>query len=135
MARLTSLFTSVFLFVLLPLVAEEGPPARDQGLWQTLIMIAIFLGFFYLILFRPEQKRRRAAEEQRNSLKKGDRVVAMGIIGTVVRVQDDTVVLKMVDDNKIEVVKGAVTEVLSNESSKTDTKADAKADKEEAKKS
>lgn len=94
------------------LSADEGVPPPDQGLWQTVAMIAIALIFFYFILWRPEQKRRKALEEQRSSLKKGDRVTAMGIIGTVLRIQEQTIILKMYDGAKIEVVKGAITDVL-----------------------
>lgn len=85
---------------------------RDQGMMQTFIMIAIALIFFYLILWRPEQKRRKAAEQQRSSLKKGDRVTAMGIVGTVVRVDEHTVILKMYDGSKIEMLKAAVSDVI-----------------------
>lgn len=97
-----------------PLLAEEGEalPPRDQGIMQTVMMIAIALVFFYFILWRPEQKRRKIIEAQRSSLKKGDKVTAMGIIGHVVKIQDQTVILKMYDGSKIEVLKGAVTDVL-----------------------
>lgn len=115
---LSSIFTAAATFAMwqTSLFADtgtEGPPVRDQGLWQTAIMIAIAVAFFYLILWRPEQKRRRAAEQLRTSLKKGDRVLAMGMIGTVVRIQDDTVIVKMYDGNQLEFVKGAISEVLS----------------------
>jgi preprotein translocase subunit YajC len=50
-------------------------------------------------------------EKTRNSLKKGDRVTAMGIIGSVVRIQDTSVILKMVDGSKIEVLKAAISDV------------------------
>lgn len=104
---------SLFLLATAVLSAEEPQaPAADQGLWQTVIMIAIALIFFYFILWRPEQKRRKALESQRSSLKKGDRVTAMGIIGTVLRIQEQTIILKMYDGSKIEVIKGAVTDVL-----------------------
>jgi preprotein translocase subunit YajC len=91
---------------------SDGMPPRDQGLWQTMIMIAIALVFFYFILWRPEQKRRKAADEQRASLKKGDKVTAMGIIGTVLRVQENTVILKMYDGAKLEFLKAAITDVI-----------------------
>lgn len=91
--------------------AEEIPPAPDGGMWQTLIMIGIFVIFFYFILYRPEQKRREAADQLRSQLKKGDRVVAMGIIGTVLRVLDNSVILKMYDGSKIEVLKAAISDV------------------------
>lgn len=93
---------------------SDMPPSRDQGFTQTLIMIAIALLFFYFILWKPEQKRRKALEEQRSSMKPGDRVQAMGIIGTVVKINENTVILKMVDGNKIEFMKGAITELLEN---------------------
>lgn len=88
-------------------------PSADQGLWQTLSMILIALVFFYFILWRPEQKRRKLLEDQRTGLKKGDRVTAMGIIGTVLRVQEHTVIVKMFDGSKIEFLKGAITDVTA----------------------
>ncbi|MGA8164662.1 MAG: preprotein translocase subunit YajC [Waddliaceae bacterium] len=95
------------------LFAQEGDnmPFMDQGLWQTLAMIGIAIAFFYFILWRPEQKRRKALEEQRSNLKKGDKVTAMGILGTVLRVEEQTVILKLYDGAKMEVLKGAVTDV------------------------
>lgn len=99
---------------------EEHAPPPDQSFWQTLVMIGIAFLFFYVILWRPEQKRRKALEEQRSALKKGDRVAAMGIIGTVVRVGEQTVILKMHDGAKLEFYKAAITDILpeSEESGK-----------------
>ena len=91
---------------------EEALPPVDQSFWQTLVMIGIAFLFFYIILWRPEQKRRKALEEQRGAMKKGDRVAAMGIIGTVAQVGEQTVILKMVDGTKIEFYKAAITDIL-----------------------
>lgn len=88
------------------------PPPKDPGQWMSLIMIALAFVFIYLIMWRPEQKRRKALDEQRNALKKGDKVTAVGIIGTVVRVQEHTVILKMYDGSKIEVLKAAINDIL-----------------------
>lgn len=106
---------------------EVLPP--DQGMTQTFVMIAIAMIFFYLILWRPEQKRRKAMEAQRSSMKKGDRVTAMGIVGTIVRVEEHTVILKMYDGSKIEMLKAAISEVVSG--SDEDVK---KAEKEDSRK-
>lgn len=102
----------MFLF-LLPGVAfaQEAAPSTSGSLVQTFLMIGIALVFFYFILWRPEQKRRKAAEQMRGTLKKGDRVTAMGIIGKIDRIQEQTVVLKMIDGAKIEVLKAAITDV------------------------
>ena len=91
--------------------AQDSSASPSGGISQTLIMIGVALVFFYFILWRPEQKRRKAAEQMRRSLKKGDRVTAMGIIGKVEKIQEQTVVLKMVDGSKIEFLKGAITDV------------------------
>lgn len=88
------------------------PPPDTLTQWQPLFMIGIALLFFYFILLRPEQKRRKEMESKRGALRKGDRVIAMGIIGTVSKVTDTTVVLKMIDGSKIEFIKAAITEVL-----------------------
>jgi len=102
------------LLLLLPaagLFAQDAAPSPGGGLTQTLIMIGIALVFFYFILWRPEQKRRKASEQMRSSLKKGDRVTAMGIVGKVDKIQEQTVILKMVDGAKIEMLKAAITDV------------------------
>lgn len=105
------------------LSAEEGitAPGRDQGMWQTLTMIGIAVLFFYFILWRPEQKRRKALDAVRNSLKKGDKVIALGILGTVHQIKDQTVILSMCDGSKIEVLRGAINEVTPEPEETTDT--------------
>jgi preprotein translocase subunit YajC len=107
-----------FLFLLpaAAIFAQDAAPSAGGGITQTLIMIGIALVFFYFILWRPEQKRRKAAEQMRNTMKKGDRVTAMGIIGRIDDVKEQTVILKMVDGAKIEMLKAAITEVQSTES-------------------
>lgn len=50
-------------------------------------------------------------DTQRNSMKIGDRVTAMGIVGTLSAIQETTIVLKMVDGSKIEMLKNCITDV------------------------
>jgi len=109
----------IFLLPAVGAFAQTSTPSLQGGMSQTLIMIGIALVFFYFILWRPEQKRRKAGEQMRNALKKGDRVTAMGIVGKVDKIQDQTVILKMVDGAKIEVLKAAITEVQSGADSES----------------
>ncbi len=116
MKKLLSFFASgAFLMAAFPLFAEEGgaqaAPSGGGNMIQTMVMIAVALVFFYFILWRPEKKRRKQMEQVRSSLKKGDRVTAMGIIGTVVKVQDNTVVVSLYDGAKMEILKAAITDV------------------------
>ncbi len=116
------------LYLLAPLAAsaslfaeDAAPAARQQSMWQTLMMIGIALVFFYMILWRPEQKRRKKMQQQREGMRKGDRVTAMGIVGTLVRTEQDTVILKMIDDSKIEVMKAAISDVKPGSESSVDS--------------
>src|SRR5438552_3264323 len=107
------------MFVLGSLFAAQQNGAGEKGNFlHTLIIVTIALALFYLIFWRPEQKRRKKMEEQRAQMKKGDRVTAMGIIGTIDQVKEESVILNMVDRSKIEVVKAAITEVHHTESEK-----------------
>lgn len=101
----------LFLFPAAAAFAQESTPSAQGSMMQTFIMIGIALVFFYFILWRPEQKRRKASEQMRSSLKKGDKVTAMGIIGKIDKIQEQTVILRMVDGSKIEILKAAITDV------------------------
>ena len=72
-------------------------------------MIAIF----YFLLIRPENKRKKQAEEMRSSLKKGDYITTIGgIYGRVVTVTDRTIVIETSEDRvRMEFIKSAVATV------------------------
>ncbi len=95
---------------MIPLILAQDA-AKGQDFTQTLIMFGVIAVAFYLILWRPEQKKRKTLESKKNAMQKGDKVIAVGIVGTVHKIQEQTVILNMVDGNKIEVLKGAITEV------------------------
>lgn len=109
------------IFLLFPFAAfaQDSAASSQSSLMQTMLMIGLALVFFYVILWRPEQKRRKAAEAMRGAMKKGDRVTAMGIVGTIDRIKEQTVVLKMVEGAKIEMLKAAITEVQPSSESDT----------------
>ena len=99
--------------------------------WSSLIMILAMIAIFYFLMIRPESKRKKQAEEMRNSLKKGDQITTIGgIIGRIVMVNDETIVIETSDDRvRMELTKWAVstTGVQSNE---TQTKKEEKKDEE-----
>jgi preprotein translocase subunit YajC len=116
MSKILSLITALGAGCLaLPAMVfgDEGaaPAGRDGSYWQMLIMVGIAIAFFYLIVLRPEKKRRKAAQERRNAMKKGDRVTAMGIIGHIHQIKEDTVVLRLCEGAKMEVLKATVSDV------------------------
>ena len=45
---------------------------------SSIIMLVLLLLVFYFMLIRPENKRKKEAEQMRSGLKKGDRVTTIG---------------------------------------------------------
>ncbi len=81
------------------------------GLGSPILMLVIMFGIFYFMLIRPEQKRKKEAEQTRNSLKTGDHVTTIGgIVGVVVNVKEDKFVLETgADQVRIEFAKWAIS--------------------------
>lgn len=100
-------------FLLFAQQSTATPSDTQQSFFQPLIMMALFLGVMYLLIIRPQNKRQKEMEKQRNSIKEGDQIIAMGIVGTVSAIKETTIIVKMYDGSKIEVLKAAVSEVKS----------------------
>ena len=83
---------------------------------SMLLLVAMFAVFYFLII-RPENKRKKQAENMRNSLKKGERITTIGgMVGKIVQVNDSTIVFETSEDRvRIEVTKWAVQSTESME--------------------
>lgn len=90
---------------------EAATEPTGGGLGMPLIMMAIMFGVFYFILIRPENKRKKEAEQTRKDTKVGDQVTTIGgIIGTVVNVKEDKFVMETgADQVRIEFAKWAIS--------------------------
>ena len=97
------------------------------GLTSTLLMMAIMFGIMYFILIRPENKRKKEAEEMRSSLRTGDQITTIGgIVGTVVNIKENKIVIETgADQVRIELEKWAVS---SNDTAAAAAKEQAKKD-------
>ena len=82
----------------------------DQGT-STILMLAILVVAMYFLMIRPESKRKKKAEEMRNSLKKGDVITTIGgIVGTICAVKENTIVIETSEDRvRVEFTKWAVS--------------------------
>lgn len=75
----------------------QAAPARPGGFdpMFLMMMVSLFL-IFYLLVFRPQQKRQREQEDMLKSIAKGDRVVTTGgVHGKVVGTTDDVLTLEI----------------------------------------
>lgn len=79
----------------------------------TLIMIVVLIAVFYLFMIRPESKRKKQQDEMRNNLRKGDQITTIGgVIGRIVKIEDDTLIIETSEDRvRMEFAKWAVSTV------------------------
>ena len=95
------------------------------GMGSTVVMMVLMIAIVYFMLIRPENKRKKEAEEMRSAVKKGDKIVTIGgITGVVVDVKENKIVLETgADQVRIEFEKWAIS---NNETAAEAKKANAK---------
>jgi len=98
---------------------------QTMGLGSPLIMMVLMIAIFYFMLIRPENKRKKEAEQMRSSVKTGDKIVTIGgIVGTVVNVKENRIVIEVgADQVRVELEKWAIS---TNETAAEAAKAEAK---------
>ena len=99
--------------------------ATGAGMGSTLLMMVLMIAIFYFMLIRPENKRKKEAEEMRSAVKVGDKITTIGgICGTVVSIKDDKLVIETgADQVRIELAKWAMS---TNETAAENARAEAK---------
>ena len=105
----------------------------------TIITIVMMIAIFYFMLIRPENKRKKEAEQMRSALKVGDSIVTIGgICGTVVDVKEDKFVIETsADCVRVEFQKWALSSnetAIKNAEEEAKKAAEAKAKAKAAKK-
>lgn len=108
----------------------EGSAAGGAGLLGMLPMLLIMVGVFYFMMIRPENKRKKEAEQLRSNIKNGDKITTIGgICGTVVDVKSDKFVIETsADQVRIEFAKWALS---TNETAVEAAKEEAKKKQEQ----
>ena len=99
--------------------------AAGASMGSTVIMLVLMVAVFYFMLIRPENKRKKEAEQMRGAVKTGDKITTIGgIIGTVVNVKEDKIVIETsADQVRMELAKWAIS---TNETAAEAKKAEAK---------
>jgi preprotein translocase subunit YajC len=82
---------------------QEGNPIMQ---FAPLILIMIV---FYFFMIRPQMKKAKEQKQFRESLKEGDNVITIGgIHGKIVKLDDTTVILEMIDKSRIKIERSAL---------------------------
>lgn len=88
----------------LSIFLQAADPAAGQSQWGFWIMMIVIFVIMWLFMIRPQQKKQKELQQQRDAMKVGDKVVtAGGIHGKLDKIQDTTF--------EIEVAKGIIIKI------------------------
>lgn len=97
------------------LAAQSSGGGSGGSSIAGLLPIVLLFGVMWFVMIRPQQRKAREQRALVTGVKQGDRVVAAGgIVGTVRRVDDDTLSLQVADNVVLKVDKSTVARKLAN---------------------
>jgi preprotein translocase subunit YajC len=103
-------------------MAGQTPPGTEQdpkaGMIQMIGMFVVLGLLMYFMMIRPQQKQRKEQDNMMKNLKTGDKVLlSSGMIGLIANVKEKTLMVKIADNVKVEVLKSAISAVLEKSDS------------------
>lgn len=88
--------------------AAGAPPG-----WVQFLPIVGMIAIFWFLIIRPQMKRQKAHQAKIAAIKKGDQVVTSGgIVGKVVRVDDDYADIEIAQGVRVKTVKSTIGDIL-----------------------
>ena len=99
------------MFHFLTTAATDAGAGMTGGLGGTFFVLIGMFALMYFIMIRPENKRKKEAEQMRANLKVGDEITTIGgITGKVVNIKDDNFVIETgADQVRVEFRKWALS--------------------------
>jgi preprotein translocase subunit YajC len=100
------------VFITPAFAQAAGAPAAGDFIGMILPLVAI-MGVFYFLLIRPQQRKMKAHQEMLKKVGKGDTVITNGgLIGKVVKVVDDNELQVEIGENvKVRVLRTGIADV------------------------
>lgn len=103
--------------------AAEGGEAAGGGILSFMPLI-FMVAIFYFIMIRPQQRREKERKAMIAAVKSGEQVLlSSGIIGEICSVKEKTLIVRIAENTKVEVVKSAVTQIIEKGETPNDVKA------------
>jgi preprotein translocase subunit YajC len=101
-------------------ILQQTAPAPSTGLPGPILTFVAMVAIFYFLIFLPMRRQQKKQKEMLKTLQSGQTVLTSGgIIGTIVAVNDDTLILRIKPDNlKLQVARSAVTSVVGDDQAK-----------------
>ncbi len=88
----------------------------DNPQFISVLYIVGLFAILYFLMIRPQQQRQKKHQEMIRSIKTDDKVITIGgIYGSIVKIKEDSVVLQVAENVRIEFLKSAISQVVSKE--------------------
>lgn len=114
---MTTVFSTTIATIFAQAAADPAAQQQAPG-WTMLIYGALFLAIFYFMILRPQSQAKKQQDALISSAKVGDKVITNGgILGVISNVKDKTVLIKVADNVKIEVLKTHINSIIKAENS------------------
>lgn len=98
------------------LAVVMAPRQGANGTFVFFLNMAAVVLIFYFLLIRPQRKEQDRQKEMIASVGKGDEVVTSGgIIGTVIRAEEDRLIIKTGGETKITIERSRVSHKVSGD--------------------
>ena len=98
---------------MLTLILQAAPAANPI---TGLLPLVLIFGIFYFLVILPMQKQKKQQNEMLNGLQNGNTIVtAGGIIGTIEKIQDNVLTLRVKPDGlKMQVTRASVASLFED---------------------
>jgi preprotein translocase subunit YajC len=101
------------------IIAMASPDGGGGSMVSTLIMFSLIIAIFYFMILRPQQKKQKDRQKMFDAIQKGDKVTTIGgMHGTVVGVEEKTVLVQIAENVKVKFEKSAIASIGGQETPK-----------------
>ena len=100
------------MFISSAYAQAAGAQPQPSPIPSIIMMVGLFV-FFWFLIIRPQRKRQKEHENLVAALSKGDEVVmTSGMLGKIVKLDDDYIVVQAADNMELKFQRAAVHAVL-----------------------
>ena len=93
--------------------------AASGGSFVPLVAIGLIFVIFYVFIIGPQKKEQKKTQEMIAGVQKGDKIVTIGgIHGVITSVKENSIILKVDDNCKLEMNRSAIANVILDEKTK-----------------
>ena len=97
------------------MISNAYAQASSAGGGDTLmgmLPIIIMFALLYFMMIRPQMKRAKEHKQMLEGLQKGDEVIAMGVVGKIIKIGDGYAGVEVADGTVLHVQRQAITTLL-----------------------